>query len=172
MAGAAMGLLRLSALRERRPISEICRIPRGGSAEDAEVLLNGNAEAEGKSYWDLGGTAHLTIIASAYATDDKGSELYTVHIRDLATGGPRRRNSRHARKPQCRATAQRCLHQGRRASAAAQRLQPQTGTPISDDARLRRKDSGFFVGSLDPVREVHLIDIHDHETSSSPDRCR
>ena len=53
----------------------------------AQVLLDGNAEAAGKSYWDLGATAHSPDHKLlAYATDDKGSELYTVRIRDLATG--------------------------------------------------------------------------------------
>ncbi len=51
------------------------------------MLLDGNAEAAGKVYWDLGATAHTPDHKLlAYATDDKGSELYTIRIRDLATG--------------------------------------------------------------------------------------
>ena len=51
------------------------------------VLLDGNVEAEGKPYWQLGGAAHSPDHRLlAYAVDDKGSELYTIRIRDLATG--------------------------------------------------------------------------------------
>ena len=67
--------------------AQLCRIPRGGSLDDTQVLLDGNAEAEGKSYWDLGAAVHSSDHALlAYAIDDKGSELYTVRIRDLTTG--------------------------------------------------------------------------------------
>ncbi len=63
----------------------VCRRQRGGGAE--QILLDGNKEAEGKPYWQLGGAArtpdHNLL---AYAVDDKGSELFTVRIRDLRTG--------------------------------------------------------------------------------------
>ncbi|MEQ1671720.1 MAG: S9 family peptidase, partial [Hyphomicrobium sp.] len=70
--------------------AQMCRIPLGLSPDDApgqvQVLLDGNAEAKGKSYWDLGGAAHSgDHKLFAYATDDKGSELYTIRIRDMAT---------------------------------------------------------------------------------------
>jgi oligopeptidase B len=63
----------------------LCRRPRGGGEE--EVLIDGNAEAEGKPYWQLGATAHSPDHKLlAYSVDDKGSELLTIRIRDLATG--------------------------------------------------------------------------------------
>src|SRR5690606_13144259 len=53
----------------------LCRRPRGGG--DEHILLDGNAEAEGKPYWDLGGKAHSPDHRLlAYAVDDKGSELF------------------------------------------------------------------------------------------------
>jgi oligopeptidase B len=61
------------------------RRPRGGG--EGHILLDGNAEAEGKPYWQLGAAAHSpdhTLLA--YAVDDKGSELFTIRVRDLATG--------------------------------------------------------------------------------------
>ena len=65
--------------------ARLCRRPRGGGPE--EVLLDGNKEAEGKSFWQLGAAAHSPDHRLlAYAIDDKGSELYSVRIRDLATG--------------------------------------------------------------------------------------
>jgi oligopeptidase B len=63
----------------------LCRQPRGGGEE--EVLLDGNKEAEGKSYWSLGAVSHSPDHRLlAYTVDDKGSELYTVRFRDLARG--------------------------------------------------------------------------------------
>ena len=63
----------------------LCRIARGGGAET--ILLNGNIEAKGKGYWQLSSSAHSPDHALlAYSVDEKGSELATVRIRDLATG--------------------------------------------------------------------------------------
>jgi oligopeptidase B len=149
---------------------QLCRMPRGGSADDAQVLLDGNAEAEGKSYWDLGGTAHSndhTLLA--YATDDKGSELYTIRIRDLATGKdladeiPDTRGSLQWTNDSKTLfyikvdEHQRPLFVYRHA----------IGTPISDDVLVyQEEDSGFFVGlSATQSHKFILIDIHDHETS-------
>lgn len=63
----------------------LCRTPRGGGAH--ELLLDGDALAEGKAYHSLGALAwsddHTKL---AYAFDDTGSEFYTVKIRDLTAG--------------------------------------------------------------------------------------
>ena len=62
-----------------------CREPRDGGAR--EVLLDGNALAEGLAYFDIGGVAHSPDHRLlAYATDDTGSEYYTLKIRDIASG--------------------------------------------------------------------------------------
>ncbi len=64
-----------------------CRRPRGGSFDDEQVLVDGNALAEGHEYFSLGTVAtspdgHLL----AYSTDTDGSEAYAVRFRDLRTG--------------------------------------------------------------------------------------
>ena len=62
-----------------------CRQPRDGGAE--QILLDGNAEAEGKPYWALGSVHHSpNHKLLAYSVDDKGSELYTVRFRDIDSG--------------------------------------------------------------------------------------
>lgn len=62
-----------------------CREPRGGG--EPQVLLDGNALAEGKPFFSIGGVSHSRDHAFiAYGTDEKGSELYTIKVRDLATG--------------------------------------------------------------------------------------
>jgi oligopeptidase B len=60
-----------------------------GSHGDAqeEILLDGNAMAEGKKYFRVGNFAaspnHKLL---AYSVDFEGDEAYTIHVKDLATG--------------------------------------------------------------------------------------
>jgi oligopeptidase B len=149
---------------------QLCRIPRGGSADDAQVLLDGNAEASGKAYWDLGDAAHSDDHKLlAYATDDKGSELYTIRIRDLATGKDLADDIPDTRGSVQWAADGKTLfyikvdeHQ-RPLSVYRHRI----GKPVADDVLVyEEKDSGFFVGlSSTQSEKFILIDIHDHETS-------
>ncbi|MBX3548380.1 MAG: S9 family peptidase [Xanthobacteraceae bacterium] len=65
-----------------------CREPASGGAE--EIMLDGDALAEGKAYFSLGGVSHSPdhkLIA--WSSDDKGSELYSVRVRELASGKDR-----------------------------------------------------------------------------------
>ncbi len=64
----------------------VCRRPRG-SEEGEQVMLDGDALAEGRAFFDLGGAVHSPdhrLLAWSY--DDKGSEFFTLRVRDLATG--------------------------------------------------------------------------------------
>lgn len=72
-----------------------CRAPRSadGSAEpgqpltDEQILLDGDAEAQGRDYFSLGAVDHSPDQQKlAYAVDTNGSETYTIRIRDLASG--------------------------------------------------------------------------------------
>ena len=59
------------------------RQPRAGG--DEEVLLDGDALAAGKAYFQLGGWRHSPDHRLlAWSADDKGSEFYTLRVRDLA----------------------------------------------------------------------------------------
>ncbi len=61
------------------------RTPRDGG--DEHMLLDGDAEAEGKPYFRIGGVDHSDDHARLlWAFDDKGSEFYTLRVRDIATG--------------------------------------------------------------------------------------
>ena len=61
------------------------RTPRDGGAED--LLLDGDREAEGKPYFRLAGSDHSPDHRRLlWAYDDKGSEFYTLRIRELASG--------------------------------------------------------------------------------------
>ena len=60
-----------------------CRQPREGGAE--ETLLDGDALAAGKAYFQLGATRHSPDHRLfAWSADDKGSEYDTLRIRELA----------------------------------------------------------------------------------------
>jgi oligopeptidase B len=63
----------------------ICRQAREGG--DETVLLDGDKEAEGHPFFDLGDAAHsLDHRLLAWSADTKGSEYFTIRVRDLATG--------------------------------------------------------------------------------------
>lgn len=52
-----------------------------------EILLDGDREAEGRAYFQLGGIDHSSDHKRLlWAYDDKGSEFYTLRVRDIATG--------------------------------------------------------------------------------------
>ena len=65
-----------------------CRQPRGGGAE--EILLDGDALAGDKEFFDIGDVAHSRDHAQfAWSADDKGSELYATRTRALVDGNDR-----------------------------------------------------------------------------------
>ncbi|TGS59590.1 S9 family peptidase, partial [Mesorhizobium sp. M3A.F.Ca.ET.201.01.1.1] len=61
------------------------RTSRDGGRE--EILLDGDAEAEGKPYFRLGGVDHSADHGKLlWAFDDKGSEFFALRVRDIASG--------------------------------------------------------------------------------------
>ena len=62
------------------------RKPRGQVGPE-QILLNEEAESQGKAYFSVGAAEHSPDHRYyAYAVDEQGSEVYTIKIRDLATG--------------------------------------------------------------------------------------
>ncbi len=150
--------------------AQLCRMARGGSADDADVLLDGNAEAAGKKYWSLGGASHSgDHKLLAYATDDKGSELYTIRVRDLATGGTLDDEIPDTRSDIIWARDGQTFFYVKVDDNQRPRdvYRHKIGTAASDDVLVySESDPGFFVGmSATQSRKYILIDIHDHETS-------
>jgi oligopeptidase B len=146
----------------------LCRRPRGGGPE--EVLLDGNKEAEGKPYWQLGAAAHSPDHKLlAYAVDDKGSELAALRIRDLATGRdlpeviPDTRGSIVWARDSQTLFYVRLDDHHRPLFVYRHRV----GTPADQDALVYAEpDSGFYV-TLDETQsgKFVVIDAHDHQTS-------
>ncbi|WP_397402673.1 S9 family peptidase [Phenylobacterium sp.] len=62
------------------------RRPRGAEAGE-EVLLDEDAEAKDKAYYQVGAASHSPDHALyAWAVDEQGSEYFTIHIKSLADG--------------------------------------------------------------------------------------
>ncbi len=150
--------------------AQMCRIKRGGNVEEPEILLDGNAEAKDKTYWHLGGSTHsLDHKLLAYATDDKGSELYTIRIRDAETGVTLADEIPDTRGDMVWARDGKTLIYVR----VDDNHRPlyvyrhTIGTPVSSDVLIyEEKDIGFYVGlSATQSQKFICIEIHDHETS-------
>jgi oligopeptidase B len=146
----------------------LCRQRRGGGGE--EVLLDGDKEAEGKIYWQVGATAHSPDHKlMAYAVDDKGSELFTIRIRDLATGQDLPDAIPDTRSAIVWARDSQTLFYVR--LDANQRplfvYRHRVGTQAEQDVLVyEEKDIGFYVGvGQTQSGKFITIDAHDHQTT-------
>ena len=152
----------------------VCRRPAGGAtaADTAgeQILLDGDAEAEGGSYYRIGGRGHAwNHRRFAWTVDENGSEYFTLRVKDLETGHP------------LDDTIERCsggfvwaadhetllyteLDDNHRPCKV---LRHRVGTDPADDAVVYEEpDAGFFVNvALTESRRFLVIDAHDHVTS-------
>lgn len=148
----------------------VCRRARSGEGE--AILLDGNREAEGKPYWDLGGFEHSPDHRLlAYASDDKGSELYTIRIRDLATGLDLADCIPDTRGGAVWANDSKTLFYVRLDEHHRPLLVYRhiVGTPVEDDVLVyAEKNVGLYVAiSATQSAKFVLIDAHDHQTSET-----
>ena len=145
-----------------------CRRPRGGGAET--LLIDGDALAVGKPFFDLGGAEqspdHRLI---AWSCDDKGSEFYTVRLLDCDSGAMREDGVPDTGGGVVWAADSASflyvrLDENHRPSKV---FRHRLGTPVeADELVYEEADAGMFV-SLDETRSKRFatINIHDHETS-------
>lgn len=149
------------------------RIPRDGNPKDEtlrDLLLDGDKEASGKDYFRLSGIDHTTDHAfGIWGYDDKGSEYYTLRIRDLATkqdlddvlentaGGG-------VWAPDGKSFFYTLQDENHRPSKVFHHI---VGQPQSSDRLVYEEtDPGFFMGVGGSLLDDFIfIDIHDHETS-------
>jgi len=146
----------------------LCRRPRGGG--DETILIDGNTEAAGKTYWDLGAASHSPDHALvAFSTDDKGSELYTIRIRDTATGANLSDAIPDTRGDVVWANDSRTLYYIRVDANHRPRAvwRHTIGTPTSsDECVYEEADESFFLAlGRTQSRAFVLINAHDHQTS-------
>ncbi|ASY68094.1 S9 family peptidase [Sinorhizobium fredii] len=149
------------------------RIPRDGAAGDEtirQVLLDGDKEAAGKAYFRIAGLDHSSDHARGiWGYDDKGSEYFTLKVRDLSTGEDlsdvvENTGGGGAWAPDGKSFFYTVLDENHRPSRIYHHI---VGKPQSDDRLVYEEpDPGFFMsvgGSL--LDDFIYIDIHDHETS-------
>jgi oligopeptidase B len=148
----------------------VCRAPRDGGPE--QVLLDGDALAAGKAFFQFGGTQHSPdhrLIA--WSADENGSEYDTLRVRDPATGQDLPDTIADVEgsvvwTADATAFYYVRLDENHRPSRV---YRHRLGTPASDDALIYEEtDSRFFV-SLGRTQSGRFADIsvHDHATSES-----
>ena len=150
----------------------LCRQPLDQSAPE-QILIDGDAEADGHAYFDIGDYGHSPD-QPAVRMDGRLERLGTVHA-----SRPRPRNEHDARRHRTRLP--RWLRMGQRQSdAVLQRSSDENhrpckvckhrlGTPHTDDGLVYEEhDAGFFVGiGKTESRRFLIIDAHDHVTSEA-----
>jgi oligopeptidase B len=134
------------------------------------ILLDGDKEAAGKDYFRLAGIDHSTDHSvGIWGYDDKGSEYFTLKVRDLATGEDRsdtlvNTGGDGVWAPDAKSFFYTALDENHRPSKIFHHI---LGDRQENDRLVyEEKDAGFFMsvgGSL--LDDVIYIDIHDHETS-------
>jgi oligopeptidase B len=146
----------------------LCREPRQGGAE--ELLLDGDALAEGKAFFRLGATAHSQDHRLlAWLADDAGSELYTARVRTLDSGAdladvvPDASGSVVWTNDASAFYYVRLDQNHRPAGVFRHRL----GTPVTSDMRVfAEADPGLFISiARHAAGRYGDISAHDHETS-------
>lgn len=145
----------------------LCRQPRDGGSES--ILLDGDAEAAGTAYFQLGGAAHSPDHRYlAWAEDRAGAESFTLRVRDLDTGTDLDEHVQAARGDIAWANDGRTflytvIDDEHRPRWVYRHV---IGTPAADECVYTERDPGFFLG-VDRTESGRylLIDSHDHSTS-------
>lgn len=148
--------------------AQLCRRPRDGG--EVSILLDGNKEAEGKAYWSLGGSEHSpNHRLLAYGVDDKGSEYYTVRIRDLDAMQELSDNIPNTSADTAWGSDSKTLFYVRLDDNHRPRqvFRHTLGTAAEDDILIYEEADPAFYVSLGQTQSARFITIvaHDHETS-------
>lgn len=143
-----------------------CRQPRNGGAD--QVLIDGNRLAEGHAYFQLSGVEHSPDHALvAYAGDDKGSEFYTLKIRDIATGEDLADVIPDTAGGAVWANTRTLFYVRLDDNHRPLRVyRHRLGTPHTDDVLVyEEKNTGFYVSAgLTQSRRFIVIETGDHQT--------
>ena len=144
------------------------RTPRDGGTE--EILLDVQHEAGARSYFSLGTATHAPDHARlAWSYDDKGSEFYTIAVRDLATGSDDVvRIGETGGDATWSAGSDGFFYTRMNASHRPDKLYyHQLGSPAEADRLVfEETDAGFFMNAGETQSRAFVtIDLHDHETS-------
>ena len=135
-----------------------------------QILLDGDAEAEGKSYYRVGGRGHAwNHRRFAWTVDENGSEFFTLRIKDLETGKElddviERCSGGFVWAADHETLLYTVLDDNHRPCKV---LRHRVGTDASDDVAVYEEaDAGFFLNvALTESRRYVVVDAHDHVTS-------
>jgi oligopeptidase B len=146
----------------------VCREPRDGGQET--ILVDGDREAQGHAFFDLGGAEHSPDHRlMAWSADTKGSEFFTIRVRDMASGADHPDEVPH--------TSGGAVWLGDSSGFYYVELDEnhrpvrvrrhRLGTAVAEDEIVyEEKDPGFFVNiSTAQSGAFVLIEASDHETS-------
>ncbi|MBI0001183.1 S9 family peptidase [Bartonella sp. W8122] len=144
------------------------RTPRGGGK--ASVYVDGDALAKGKDYFRLGAVQHSPDHSKcAWTYDDKGSEFYTIKLRDMNSLLDTTENIINTSGDVVwDANSEGFFYTNVDENHRPSKLYyHKIGTDQSVDKLIfEEKDPGFFLGvGGSSLNDVIYIDIHDHETS-------
>lgn len=132
-----------------------------------QVLVDGNELAKGCDYWDVRKVAHSPdhrLIA--YAVDDKGSEFYSLYIRDAATGREIERIPTTYGEFVWGGDSNTLYWVARDENARPVAVFCRTLGAGSDELVYRENDPGFFVGlEKSQSRKFIFVTAYDHTTS-------
>lgn len=156
-----------SRMEEGKQYPILVRTPRDGG--DEQILLDCNVEA-GEEYFGFGGGDHdPSHRLLAWSADRQGSEFYTLHIRDLATGKDTGEIIEDVAGGGVWSADSSAIYyseydDNHRPFRVRRHV---LGTPQADDEIVyEEKDPGFFVGVDETLsRNYIVIDAHDHQTS-------
>lgn len=149
----------------------LCRRPvKSPAGVDEQLLLDGDAEAEGSDYFRLGSAVHSPNHRYlAYAVDRAGAEAFVLRVRDLQTGKDLPEQIDEARGDIAWASdSAQFLY-----TRIDEEYRPRwvyrhcLGAPASDDRLVyTESDPGFFLSvEQSESGRFLLIDSHDHTTS-------
>ncbi|CAN5275409.1 hypothetical protein BH10PSE7_BH10PSE7_23390 [soil metagenome] len=148
-----------------------CRKPRDLAGAE-QILIDGNKEGEGKPFFRFGGLSvspdHTRL---AWSFDDKGSEFYRIHVRELLTGTDLADEvANTAGGAVWTADGKSILYTHQDENHRPLKIyRHMLGTDATADTLIYEEtDTGFFtgVGKTQSERFI-VIDAHDHETSES-----
>ena len=155
----------------RRPRASILD-PGGAGPHDRseELLLDGNREAEGTSYFKLAACRHSPDHRRlAYASDENGSEYFTIRVRDLVSGEilPERIDGAQGDLVWSADASAFCYTVLDKAHRPHKVYLHTLGTDPREDRLLYQEDDpGFFLNlATSDSRRFIVISAHDHVTS-------
>jgi oligopeptidase B len=148
---------------------QFCRAPLD-DPKQVDVMLDGDAEAEGKPYFRIAAMQHTDDHRLlAWAADTSGSEQYTIRIRDLSSGEELADALNEATPSMTWASdGQHLFYTKRDANWRPYSVwRHELGTDqAADICVFEEKDPGYFVGvGRTASRAFIAITTHDHQTS-------